>query len=461
MLASPTMLTLPMSLAHAAGATLGQGPVARFALPPWTVWVAGAAVVAVSFLLVAAFLTRPTAAGQGVRAASQELPARTPVGAQLAQWAALSGVLMALVPAFAGDRLAGSLLPFSVAWLLGWTLLPAVAYLFGDGAWRSVHPWMALGRGVDGLVGRRRRVLQYPSAWGAWPAVAVLLLVIGLEVWGNGRLDGDTLSRWLTIYVVFTIAGMAVFGSEAWLRQADFHTRLLSALAAAAPLDGGRLRRPWIGLRRLETDGRGEVAFLVALLYGVNFDGFLSTSVGASLLARLEEWLPRTTAFATLLLLGYLVFVAAFFATARGIRRRSESVEPTGVLAARFAASLVPIALVYHAAHNMPYLAETAPSLVRAALDPFGLGWSSNLLATLPESIVLGEQVTVAVSITQILLIVIGHVFAVVVAHDLALVHFPSVVQAFRSEIPLTQVMVFYTLVGLWIVATATHGGAP
>ena len=58
----------------------------------------------------------------------------------------------------------------------------------------------------------------------------------------------------------------------------------------------------------------------------------------------------------------------------------------------------------------------------------------------------------------EVIAIVVGHVFGVVLAHALATRHFGGGRKTVASQLPLAALMVLYTLFGLWLLSTPTAG---
>ena len=122
---------------------------------------------------------------------------------------------------------------------------------------------------------------------------------------------------------------------------------------------------------------------------------------------------------------------------------------PLSTLAAQFAISLVPIALVYHATHYYTILIKELPRLPLLVSDPFGLGWQ--LFATAgptPAPLNMG-----VIWHSQVALMLAGHVIAVYLAHVIALSVFPSHRQGVVSQLPMLALMVAYTCLGLWVLS--------
>jgi len=112
-----------------------------------------------------------------------------------------------------------------------------------------------------------------------------------------------------------------------------------------------------------------------------------------------------------------------------------------------FAMTLVPIALVYNAAHNYSYLTVNAQQAI-----PLIPGLSGYRVTYVLANAALVWYV-------QVVLIVIGHVIAVYIAHLRAGERFRSAKNALLSQYPMLLLMVGYTMTSLWILAQPTTRG--
>ena len=83
--------------------------------------------------------------------------------------------------------------------------------------------------------------------------------------------------------------------------------------------------------------------------------------------------------------------------------------------------------------------------------DPFGFGW--DLFGTAGYKVDLTIITTKFIWYFSVILIVIGHVMAVYLAHVEAMRHFDTRRQALMSQAPMLMLMVGYTMVSLWIIA--------
>jgi hypothetical protein len=116
----------------------------------------------------------------------------------------------------------------------------------------------------------------------------------------------------------------------------------------------------------------------------------------------------------------------------------------------------VPIAVAYHLAHYFSLLVTAGQFMIPLASDPFGFGW--NLFGTAGYKVDLGAVSPYVFWYGAVVLIVAGHVIAVVLAHVEALRLFVSPRAAAASQVPMVALMVAYTMVSLWILAQPIVG---
>jgi len=125
--------------------------------------------------------------------------------------------------------------------------------------------------------------------------------------------------------------------------------------------------------------------------------------------------------------------------------------------ATTFALTLVPIAFVYNAAHNYASLVVQSQAVIPLLADPFGRGW--HLLPTngYQPSVLLAP--TAVVWYVQVVLIVVGHVIAMYLAHLRAGERFRAAQSVLLSQYPILVLMVLYTMTSLWILAQPITSG--
>jgi hypothetical protein len=113
----------------------------------------------------------------------------------------------------------------------------------------------------------------------------------------------------------------------------------------------------------------------------------------------------------------------------------------------------VPIALVYVMAHYLTLLLFQGQAIVPLASDPLGRG--SDLLGTAGAGIDYALVGATAVWYVQVAMAVIGHVAALTLAHDRALVLYDRPQLAVRSQYWMLAVMVAFTSIALWLLSQA------
>jgi hypothetical protein len=115
-----------------------------------------------------------------------------------------------------------------------------------------------------------------------------------------------------------------------------------------------------------------------------------------------------------------------------------------------FAYSLLPIALFYHLAHNLQHIFYEGKKLISIASDPFGWGMDLFGTANMPLDAVLPIDVVWTIQVT---LILVGHVYAILIAHRTAARLFPTARAATLSQIPMLAAMLLFSFQSLWLVA--------
>ena len=122
-----------------------------------------------------------------------------------------------------------------------------------------------------------------------------------------------------------------------------------------------------------------------------------------------------------------------------------------GAYAGRYVLSMVPIALAYCAAHYVSLLLFTGQNAVFLASDPLGRGWDLFGTAGGRMNFFLSAEVFWYL---QLFFVIGGHVAAIVLAHDRALVMKASR----RSQYPLLAAMIGFTVLALWLLSEASKG---
>ncbi|HEV2790223.1 MAG TPA: fenitrothion hydrolase, partial [Solirubrobacterales bacterium] len=225
-------------------------------IPAWLfAWAASIVLIASFFALSAAWRKpqfeeeRSRPLGEGLCRVLLGLPAQALCGA--------IGVFLLGVAIYAG--LEGTVAPdrnfaLTFFFVTAWLGLPFFSAILGD-IFRPFNPWRAIGRAAGAgfrlVAGQRPAHLAYPEALGRWPAAVGLLAVVWLEVvYGASGgvavgLDPHAAAVAALVYSAYTLAMMAVFGTEKWCERGEVFSvyfGMFGRLGIFGSRDG-RLRR--------------------------------------------------------------------------------------------------------------------------------------------------------------------------------------------------------------------------
>jgi hypothetical protein len=368
-----------------------------------------------------------------------------------------------------------------LTWIYFWAATVILSGLVGN-LWYLLNPWASIYDAVanfasprSGEVGATRRVgtLNLGRA-GIWPAVVAFFLFACLEL-----TTGMANRPWLVgslalLYSAVTLAGMYFFGRDAWLEHCEAFTVLFGIVGRFSPLeaernDQGRITavylRPWgVGLLQPSPSGWDRVVFVILMLSTLAFDGIEGTKAWSDFTIATEPYWQPSGAFGffllktlsmTLLTGAFLLIFIAFMEMVIYFGRRKLDLKAT---VTAFALTLVPIALVYNAAHNYSYVVVQSQALIPLLNDPLQKGWHLlPALAGYKPSFALAQVSTVWFA--QIILIVVGHVIAVYLSHLKAGEKFRTPQRALLSQYPMLVLMVMYTMTSLWILAQPITAG--
>ena len=289
---------------------------------------AAAGVVVISFVLVVLF------AGEQVGAKALEYP-RRPVAwlTAVARWPwprfvggvlGVAGLVAIVVCGFLGSTNPQLNPAEYITWIYFWAALVILSGLVGN-LWYLVNPWASLydavgriaGRGglhplqargasVEGPpqpVGRMGRMRRKLPDVGVWPAAVAYFAFACLEL-----TTGMANRPWLVatvalVYSVVTLAGMSLFGRDAWLEHCEGFTVLFGIVGRFGPMEAerdgaGRITavylRPWgVGLLKPSAAGWDRVVFVILMLSTLAFDGILATPSWQDFTIALDPiWLP-------------------------------------------------------------------------------------------------------------------------------------------------------------------------
>lgn len=361
-------------------------------------------------------------------------------------------------------------LPLTI-WALVWIGFTLVQGLLGN-LWAWINPWY----GPCRLIRRAFRrdadepILALPRKVGYWPAVLLFFGFAWFELIDPAPDDPARLATVVSIYFAANLAAMLVFGHAAWSRRGECLSAFFGLIARFSILEqfrkgdreGLALRWPAAKLSQAEPLPPSGVLFLLLTLASVSFDGLSRTFFWLGLNGINPLEFPGRSAMTgintTGLLASFATLSAVFLVAVSAGEKLARSAGAFWNSAGLLVWSIVPIALAYHFSHYLTVLAVNGQYALVALSDPFGRDWDLFGTAGLQvfPGLTMGSQAAWLIWNLQAGAIVLGHVLAVLVAHMMAFRLHPDARAAALSQLPLTVLMIGYTVLGLWLLSTPT-----
>jgi hypothetical protein len=433
-------------------------------LPEWLFGWAAAAVLVISFAALAMMWPRPRLESTpwrplpyGVGRLLGSRPVEVVCGA-----IGVAVLAIVIVAGYAAEGVALNNLASTFIFNTFWVGMVFVSILFGD-VFRAFNPWRALGRLIDGRIPHR----SYPAWLGRWPAAAALLAFTWIELASRwGERNPDLLVTAVLGYTVLTLAAQAVYGVETWQRRGEAFAVYFNLFARVSPFETRHrevgVRPPLGGLPKLDA-APGTVAFLAVMIGTVTFDGFSQGDLWDNLSSGIVDGVTEAgvgagtapVIAATVGLLAGVALIAGFYRLGMDGARSVGGDIAAERLRMSYVHTLVPIAAVYVVAHYLTFLLFEGQAMAYLASDPFGQGW--DLFGTASAAIDYSWISQDGAWWTQVMIVVLGHVAALVLAHDRALSMYGQASVAVRSQYWMLAIMVGFTSLALWLLAQAAR----
>lgn len=358
-------------------------------------------------------------------------------------------------------------LPLTV-WTLGWVGLTLAHALLGN-LWAWINPWSGPYRLLSGALKLRDKQgppFTLPKRLGYLPAIVGLSAFGWFELVDLAPDDPNRLAWAAGLYWSINFAAMLVFGEADWRSRGECFSvffRFVSLLAPIGRNGAGRIVPVVPGARLLAEPppSPSAVLFVVLALATVSFDGLNKTFwyldlIGINPLAfpgRSAVIWPNT--FGLMLMFGAMAGLYCLCVVAGA--RIAGAKDPWAGLG-RLVLALLPISLAYHFSHYVTVLLINLQYALAAASDPLGTGTdllglgnfhvTTSFLADHRSVKIIWNLVAGA--------IVIGHLWAVILSHAIAIRLHDTPRRAAISQVPLAALMVAYTVFGLWLMSTPT-----
>ncbi|MEE2881005.1 MAG: hypothetical protein VX643_03300 [Chloroflexota bacterium] len=411
-------------------------------------------------------------------------------------------ILIILTGLFGNQRPVDNLTP-TLVWVIWWVGLGFIVSSLGNvwsflNPWKIIFSWWESSYNLFANSDKYSLAVRYPKQFGIWPAVALFLGFAWLESAFVDSVVPRILANFIIAYSLITWTGMAIFGKHQWLRYGEIfnivfgfmtklsitEVRVLDSQVCRDHCSGNcgtenvgcidcyecfeyskvrefNLRPPVVGVTITYCTIPGVVAMVMLLLATVSFDGLSATPEWVAIQTYFILNFPGLTyqflngaliANSLGLLIAPLLFAGIFGLFLKLMYHSVGSRGPnvSGLMAA-FAFSLLPISIAYNYAHFISLLMIQGQQLIPLISDPLGVDW--DLFGTATYQVNFGIIRPQLLWIFAILIIIIGHISAVYLSHIKALELYRNSSIALKSQFPMLVLMVFYTMVSLWIVS--------
>jgi hypothetical protein len=362
--------------------------------PPWLLGYLGAAVVLGTAVALRAMSLSPRPA-----TADTDAPRAAP---RVGFGAGVGLVLLVavFVAAIAGpDSAAANIAPRAV-FVVWWVGLPIACLLLGD-VMRAISPFV----GVIGASHRVRSPVDPEPDGPTWTAAAFLAAFSWFFLAYHRPGSPRALATFLGAYALVAVAAGLRWG-RAWLATGEGFGGLSAAVAR-------------IGLRRPAGPmPAGTASLMIVWVGGTAFDAFTNTPFWVDILGTSRGWSRTLLNSVGLIWLTAIVAGAYLLVVRVAERGRAEGDEPRH-LTVPLAAGLVPLATAWFLAHDLTLLTFEGQNFYALLSDPLGKGW--DLFGTLNHTIDYRVVQSSWVRWTQVGILAVGHVTAVVLLHDAAL----------------------------------------
>ena len=346
-----------------------------------------------------------------------------------------------------------------IFWTGIWIVVPLASMMFGN-VWRAINPWTSPVRIARTLLGRTHGIGL--SRLGHWPAVAFYAGFVWFQMVSLYPDDPSTLAMVALVYWLVIFA-LAVAEGEDWLAQGEFLTVLMGFLAKIAPfwLDLSPTRATlmcgWPGTQilRMPPLGASASVFVTLALAALTFDGLNETFWWQGLIGQNPLEPVGRSAVMVENSVGLALVWGVTAAAIWGVLRLGRAIGGASFAAGPVMLSFLAIAAGYHAAHYLVMLLTAGQYTLAALNDPFFRGDS---LLGLPAFYVsfgflTDTRIMPLIYAAQFAAILGAHILAVLLALRLTTPGGRAV-----AHLPLTAMMVGYTILGLWLLSTARSG---
>ena len=335
-------------------------------------------------------------------------------------------------------------LPYAV-YVLFWVGIVPLSLLFGP-VWRLVNPLRTVHLLLAAIarIPAERGLLPLPQWLGYWPAVLSLFSFVWLELAAPNGTAVTVLLWYFTIYAAVHLSAAVLFGHR-WFATGDGFEAYSTVVGRLAPFgrrDDGRLvlRNPLDGVATVGPVP-GIVALIAVLLGSTFFDSISSSADWRRAIQQVPVPAALISTVGLFVMIG-IVALTFIGATLLAGRVGNQGRKPVPGLLAH---TVIPIVVGYVIAHYFTLLLFQGQQAIAMLSDPLGTG------AEVSGAVNYGLITATGIALIQVVAIVVGHVLAVISAHDRSVALFPKN-EAVVGQLPMMVLMVGYTVGGLTLL---------
>ena len=335
---------------------------------------------------------------------------------------------------------------------------------FVGNIWPVIHPAGTVHSLTSVVFPSRKEEREWSKTLLFWPGVCTYFLFRWIENVHPSPSEPSTIASIVVAYLLISLIGMLAIGRRNWLTYCDpfnvFFTFLSSfAITHTEECKGKKrmmLRFPGVGLFHMQRIPLSGIVFEMLMLSTIAFDGMKETPTWKVVRTSLDGSMSLGV-IDTLGMLAFLVFFLGTYFFFSWLISICMSKKFTALqIASAFAFSMLPIAVAYEVAHFISLFILDGQRAIYLISDPLGLGW--DIFGSAGYEVRYTFLNYTVLWNFQVLIIVLGHVIGVYVAHIRALSLLKNRTIAIRSQYPMLILMVFYTMFSLWIIAQPIIG---
>jgi hypothetical protein len=423
--------------------------------------VGGAGVVFLSFLLV---MQRKVGKQTSNPNADEPYISERSLGLELLKYIFLAALIAA---GFIGSQeVAENFLPVFF-WLVVWVVIPLSCGVIGDWT-QKLNPFANIAKLTDSnkllhVVLRREETYAWPKRLGWWiAAILYFALACGELIFNESATKPFNLALWLLIYFIVSAVAGLLFGTG-WLNRGEVFSVLFYTWGKLGFFRFGNFGKQRFagGLAMPFEATASRVVFVILLLASISFDGLLATPLWSNFqhklpasfsVGSLSYQIVATLVFIVLTFVLWAIFSLFALAVAKaGSYKISHTEALVGLLP-----SVLPISFGYLLAHYIQYLIINGQLFFPLIGNPIGKdSWPIHLPNPFNDSFEPHIHLLPSAFYWYfaVIIIVIVHIIAVILAHRHLGAATSNTMRARRSEYPWIVAMIAYTMFSLWLLA--------